>query len=47
MEFSTTYQTAFNRLNKIENAYQAGVQTYIFLKKIILLQILINVKLKT
>jgi hypothetical protein len=29
MGFSTTYQTAFNRLNNIENAHQAGVQTYI------------------
>ena len=29
MEFSSTYQTAFNRLDKIENLHQSGVQTYI------------------
>jgi len=29
MGFSTTYQTAFNGLDKIENAHQAGVQNYI------------------
>ena len=29
MGFSTMYQTAFNGLDKIENAHQAGVQNYI------------------
>ena len=29
MGFSSTYQTAFNRLDKIENSHQLGVKTYI------------------
>ena len=29
MGFSTTYQTTFNKLNKIENMHQSSVQSYI------------------
>ena len=29
MGFSSTYQTAFNRLDKIKNSHRSGVQTYI------------------
>lgn len=42
MGFSTTYQTAFNKLDKIENAHQSGVQAYIQ-KFVRLINILKNV----
>jgi hypothetical protein len=54
MGFSSTYQTAFNRLDKIENVHQSGIQTYIqnfvrlfICKTIILIYFEINkIKLK-